>query len=103
MGALQLGLRGNYLANLKLFDTEWPEAAACQDPAASGGELCRLVFEDDAVSVVAPGGERRVVGDLPVKRCRRHWLLFSTGCTYPDHPNPYAGRLLRNALEFFAV
>ncbi|EAZ08508.1 hypothetical protein OsI_30780 [Oryza sativa Indica Group] len=97
------GYEGNYLANLKLFDTEWPEAAACQDPAASGGELCRLVFEDDAVSVVAPGGERRVVGDLPVKRCRRHWLLFSTGCTYPDHPNPYAGRLLRNALEFFAV
>lgn len=97
------GYEGNYLANLKLFDTEWPEAAACQDPAASGGELCRLVFEDDAVSVVAPGGERRVVGDLPVKRCRRHWLLFSTGCTYPDHPNPYAGRLLRNALEFFTV
>uniref|UniRef100_A0A0D9XC73 DUF7771 domain-containing protein n=1 Tax=Leersia perrieri TaxID=77586 RepID=A0A0D9XC73_9ORYZ len=59
------------------------------------------------VSVVTPGagggGSRRVIGDLPVKRCRRHWLLFSSGCEYPDHPNPYAGRLLRNAFEFFAV
>ncbi|KAF0912142.1 hypothetical protein E2562_013032 [Oryza meyeriana var. granulata] len=97
------GYEGNYLANLQLFDTQWPEAARCQDPAAAGGAMCRLVFEDGAVSVETPDGARRVVGDLPVKRCRHHWLLFSTGCSYPDHPHPYAGRLLRNALEFFAV
>ncbi|XP_040383766.1 uncharacterized protein LOC121055377 [Oryza brachyantha] len=94
---------GNYLSNLQLFDTQWPEAAQCQDPAAAGGAMCRVVFEDGAVSVETPDGARRVLGDLPVKRCRRHWVLFSSGCSYPDHPNPFAGRLLRNALEFFAV
>ncbi|KAL5205682.1 hypothetical protein ABZP36_033891 [Zizania latifolia] len=93
---------GNYLANLQLFDTQWPEAKLCQDPSAAAG-MCRLVFEDDMVSIETPDGGRRVLGDLPVKRCRRHWLLFSTECSYPDHPYPYAGRRLGNAFEYFAV
>ncbi|XP_047049270.1 uncharacterized protein LOC124654299 [Lolium rigidum] len=94
---------GNYLGAIRLLDSRWPEAKRCQDVAAGGG-MCRLVFEDDAVRLETPGGGPvRVIGDLPVKRCRRHWLLFSTECTYPDHPHPYAGRLLGNAFEFFGV
>jgi len=35
--------------------------------------------------------------------CRRHWLLFSTECSYPDHPHPYVGRRLGNAFQYFAI
>ncbi|CAM0958333.1 unnamed protein product [Alopecurus aequalis] len=94
---------GNYVGAMPLLDSRWPEAKRCQDVAAGGG-MCRLVFEDDAVRLETPrGGPVRVLGDLPVKRCRRNWLLFSTECTYPDHPHPYAGRRLSNAFEYFGV
>ncbi|KAM3274703.1 hypothetical protein ACQJBY_043620 [Aegilops geniculata] len=93
--------QGNYVGAMPLFDSRWPEAKRCQDVA--GGGLCRVVFESDMVRLETPGGGRRVLGDLPVKRCRRHWLLFSTECTYPDHPHPYAGRRLSNAFEYFGV
>ncbi|XP_062198456.1 uncharacterized protein LOC133901193 [Phragmites australis] len=92
---------GNYVAGLTLLDSRWPEAGRCQDPAGSG--LCRVVFQDDAVRLETPGGGQRVIGDLPVKRCRRHWLLVSTECTYPHHPHPYAGRRLGNAFQYFAI
>uniref|UniRef100_A0ACD5Y6B9 Uncharacterized protein n=1 Tax=Avena sativa TaxID=4498 RepID=A0ACD5Y6B9_AVESA len=93
---------GNYVGAMPLLDSRWPEAKRCQDVA--GGGMCRIVFEDNAVRLETPGGGPvRVIGDLPVKRCRRHWLLFSTECTYPDHPHPYAGRRLSNAFEFFGV
>jgi hypothetical protein len=93
---------GNYAAGITLLDTRWPEARECQEPAADGG-MCRVVFEDGAVRLHTPRGGARVIGDLPVKRCRWHWLLFSTECTYPDHPHQYAGRRLRNAFQYFAV
>ncbi|KAF7065125.1 hypothetical protein CFC21_071284 [Triticum aestivum] len=93
--------QGNYVGAMPLFDSRWPEAKRCQDVA--GGGLCRVVFESDMVRLETPGGGQRVLGDLPVKRCRRHWLLFSTECTYPDHPHPYAGRRLSNAFEYFGV
>ncbi|KAL6657383.1 hypothetical protein ACP70R_005163 [Stipagrostis hirtigluma subsp. patula] len=92
---------GNYAAGLTLLDSRWPEARRCQDPSSSG--LCRVVFEDGAVRLETPDGGGRVIGDLPVKRCRRHWLLFSTGCTYPEHRHPYAGRRLGNAFQYFAI
>ncbi|KAL6838968.1 hypothetical protein ACP4OV_031195 [Aristida adscensionis] len=92
---------GNYVAGLPVLDSAWPEAKHCQDPGTAG--LCRVVFgEDAAVRLVTPGG-MRLIGDLPVKRCRRNWLLFSTGCTYPEHRHPYAGRRLGNAFQFFAL
>ncbi|KAJ1289140.1 hypothetical protein BS78_02G142100 [Paspalum vaginatum] len=91
---------GNYVAGLVLLDSRWPEAGRCQDPGGQG--LCRVVFEHDAVFLKTPDGGGRVIGDLPVKRCRGHWLLFSTGCSYPDHPHPYAGRRLGNAFQYFA-
>jgi hypothetical protein len=94
---------GNYVGAMPLLDSRWPEAKRCQD-VVTGGGMCRVVFQDDAVRLETPGGGPvRVIGDLPVKRCRRHWLLFSTECTYPDHPHPYAGRRLSNAFEFFGV
>jgi hypothetical protein len=93
---------GNYAAGITLLDTRWPEAGECQEPAADGG-MCRVVFQDGAVRLDTPRGGARVIGDLPVKRCRRHWLLFSTECTYPDHPHQYAGRRLGNAFQYFAV
>ncbi|KAF8712097.1 hypothetical protein HU200_028937 [Digitaria exilis] len=92
---------GNYLAGLTLLDSRWPEAARCQDPGGEG--LCRVVFERDAVFLKTPGGGVREIGDLPVKRCHRHWVIFSTGCEYPDHPRPYAGRRLGNAFQYFAI
>ncbi|OEL23511.1 hypothetical protein BAE44_0015469 [Dichanthelium oligosanthes] len=93
---------GNYVAGLTLFDSRWPEAKKCQNPGGEG--LCRVVFEHDAVFLkTADDGGLRVIGDLPVKQCRRHWLLFSTECSYPDHPHPYAGRRLGNAFEYFAI
>ncbi|KAF8653486.1 hypothetical protein HU200_062235 [Digitaria exilis] len=92
---------GNYLAGLTLLDSRWPEAARCQDPAGEG--LCRVVFERDTVFLKTPGGGVREIGDLPVKRCRRHWVIFSTGCEYPDHPRPYAGRRLGNAFQYFVI
>lgn len=92
---------GNYVAGITVLDSRWPEAARCQDPAGQG--LCRVVFENDAVVLKTPEHGERVIGDLPVKRCRRHWMLFSTGCTYPDHRYPYAGRRLGSAFEYFAV
>lgn len=91
---------GNYLAGITLLDPRWPEARECQDP--SGG-MCRVVFESDAVRLETPGGGVRVIGDLPVKRCQKNWLLFSTECTYPDHPHEYAGRRLGNAFQYFAI
>lgn len=92
---------GNYVAGLTLLDSRWPEAGKCQDPVADG--LCRVVFEHNAVFLKTPDGGVRAIGDLPVKRCRRHWLLFSTECSYPDHPRPYAGRRLGNAFQYFAI
>jgi len=92
---------GNYVAGITVLDSRWPEARRCQDPAGQG--LCRVVFENDAVVLKTPDRGERVIGDLPVKRCRRHWMLFSTGCTYPDHRYPYAGRRLGSAFEYFAV
>ncbi|XP_003577123.2 uncharacterized protein LOC100834842 [Brachypodium distachyon] len=94
--------QGNYVGGMSLLDSRWPEAKGCRNPRASGG-MCRIVFEDDKVRFEAPGGGTRVIGDLSVKRCHGHWLVFSTDCSYPDHPNPYAGRVLRNALEYFGV
>lgn len=92
---------GNYAAGITVLDSRWPEAKQCRDPAGQG--LCRVVFENDAVVLKTPGGGERVIGDLPVKRCRWHWMLFSTGCTYPEHRYPYAGRRLGNAFEYFAI
>ncbi|CAL5065075.1 unnamed protein product [Urochloa decumbens] len=92
---------GNYVAGLTLLDSRWPELRRCQDPGGEG--LCRVVFEHDAVFLKTPDGGGRVIGDLPVKRCRRHWLIFSTECTYPDHRYPYAGRRLGNAFQYFAI
>ena len=92
---------GNYVAGLTLLDSRWPDAKKCQDPAGQG--LCRVVFEYDAMVLKTPNDGERVIGDLPVKRCRRHWLLFSTECSYPDHPHPYVGRRLGNAFQYFAI
>ncbi|TVU09036.1 hypothetical protein EJB05_42476, partial [Eragrostis curvula] len=93
---------GNYLAGIMLMDTRWPEAKKCQEPGGAGG-MCRVVFEGQEARLETPDGGVRVFGDLPVKRCRRSWLLFSSECAYPDHPHPYAGRRLGNAFQFFAV
>ncbi|GJN34255.1 hypothetical protein PR202_gb22902 [Eleusine coracana subsp. coracana] len=92
---------GNYVADITLLDPRWAEARECQDPR--GGAMCRVVFERDAVRLETPSGGVRVIGDLPVKRCQRNWLLFSTECTYPDHPHHYAGRRLGNAFQYFAI
>jgi len=92
---------GNYVARITVLDSRSPEARQCQDPAGQG--LCRVVFENDAVVLKTPDRGERVIGDLPVKRCQRHWMLFSTGCTYPEHRYPYAGRRLGSAFEYFAI
>lgn len=94
---------GNYMNHVLLFDVEWPEAARC---SRGGGGYCTAVFDGEQLFVEAPGTPRRLLGDLAIKRCKKHYWFFGwvgSGCSLPPHQNNYVGSVLEGWWDYQSV
>ncbi|KAL6592410.1 hypothetical protein ACP70R_049463 [Stipagrostis hirtigluma subsp. patula] len=95
---------GNYMNKVPIFSVDWPEAARCAGP---GEPHCTATFEDGQLFVEVPGSPRRLLGDLAIKRCKKHFWIFGwTGidCSLPQPRSPYAGYALDGWFAYrFAV